>query len=143
MNKKLFTGIISTIFISALTSCSDPENVKLEDLCNEKYQDKEVVTEGIIYLPSQMYTYGNIMRLGIMNEKTDHRVPSLNIASYTKKTENSMKTLPENYTENDVHIYDNEGNEVKLGTKVRVTGTLRGASAVRCDLTVDKLEIVK
>jgi len=143
MNTKLFTGIVGAIFFSTLTSCSSPENVKLEDLCNKKYANKEVITEGVLYLPSTMYTYGNLMRLGIMNEKTDLRVPSLNVPSFTDKTKNCMKPLAENYSEKDVHIYDDEGNEVKLGSRVRITGTLRGGSAAYCDLSVHKIEKIK
>lgn len=143
MNTKLFPCIVSAIFFSAITSCSSPENVKLEDLCNKKYQDKEVITEGTLYLPSTMYVRGNIMRLGIMNEETNQRVPSLTIPSFSEKTNNTMQPLPENYTENDVHIYDNDGNEVKLGSKVRITGTLRGGSAAYCDLAVEKIEKIQ
>ncbi len=143
MNIKSTTGIISTLFFAALTSCSSPENVKLEELCDKKYQDKEVITEGTIYLPSTMYTRGNIMRLGIMNENTNQRAPSLKVPSFTEKTKNSMKPLPKDYTENDVHIYDNEENEVKLGSKVRITGTLRGGSAAYCDLSVEKIEKIQ
>lgn len=143
MNTKLFTGVIGAILVSALTSCSAPENVKLEELCDKKYQDKDVITEGTLYLPATMYIHGNIMRLGIMNEKTNQRVPSLTVPSFSEKTNNAMKPLPENYTENDVHIYDNEGNEVKLGSKVRITGTLRGGSAAYCDLAVQKIEKIQ
>lgn len=138
---KIKNLLVLSILIFAM-ACSDPDPipVALDKICYDEYKEKIIVTEGNLYLPGQMKTYGARMHMGIRDQKTNVRVPTLKILSLNDATENCMKTLPEQYTVEDVKVYDHAGKIVPLGSRIRVTGTLRGASQSYCELWVDKIE---
>ena len=45
------------------------------------------------------------------------------------KRKNTMERLANGYTEEDVKIYDNDGNPIHLGDKIKVTGTIYNSYA--------------
>ncbi|WP_027418819.1 hypothetical protein [Crocinitomix catalasitica] len=134
--------ILITFLIISVTSCgpSTPVEVDLDKICIEEYKEQFITTEGNLYLPANMTTHGARMHMGIKDTKTKVRVPTLKILSLEDATENCMRTLPAQYSPSDVKVYDNDGNIVPLGSRIRVTGTLRGASQAYCELWVDKIE---
>ena len=136
--------IICTVIIT-LTSCSsEPVFVKAEELCNNEYKNKEVITEGVLVVPSSFYTMGSTVTL-MLEASNNVKVPSIVFLNYNKKKEkkNMIDPLTDDFTEEDIKIYDNDGNLVNLGEKVRITGELTGGSSAYCELWVHKLEKVK
>jgi len=136
-----------TVFIAAIlfVSCSsEPVFVKAEELCNNEYKNKEVITEGVLVVPSSFYTMGSTVTL-MLEASNNVKVPSIVFLNYNKKKEkkNMIDPLTDDFTEEDIKIYDNDGNLVNLGEKVRITGELTGGSSAYCELWVHKLEKVK
>ena len=131
------------LFALLLVGCSSepPIYVLATDLCNEKYKNKIIITEGLILLPSSFYTMNGSVTMSLGVEKTHEKIPSLSIKTWGDK-KNIMEPLNDGYTENDVIIYDDNGKIIPLGAKVRVTGKLAGGSKTWCEVYVDKIEQV-
>lgn len=135
------------IFAAALliVSCSsEPVFVKAEDLCTPEYKKKEVITEGVLRVPSSFYTMGSTVTLMLVASNKVN-VPSIVFLNYNnnKEKKNMIEPLKDNFSEEDIKIYDNDGNLVQLGEKVRITGELTGGSKDYCELWVHKLEKAK
>lgn len=144
--KQINLAILSLVL--ALVSCKSepPKLLPASDLCNEEYKNEIVMCEGIVRLPDQFYTAGGSVTMAFEAPEGKYRIPAISIKTYgeTKdEKKNMMDLLPENYTEADVKIYDNEGKIIKLGDKIRVTGELVGGSKPWCDINVTKIEKVK
>ena len=142
---KLTNLIIICTAIMLFTSCtSEPVFAKAEDLCNKEYKKKEVITEGILIVPSSFYTMGSTVTL-MLEASNKARVPSIVFLNYNKDKEkkNMIEPLEDGFAEEDIKIYDNDGNLIKLGEKVRITGELTGGSKDYCELWVHKIEKAK
>ena len=133
--------------IMALSSCSNPPKlVAASDLCNEEYKNEIVMCEGIIRLPDSFYTTGGSVTMAFEAPNGKFRIPAISLKTFSKtkgEKKNMMDLLPENYSNDDVKIYDDNGNAIKLGDKIRVTGELVGASKDWCTVNVTKIEKVK
>jgi len=135
-----FMVLIITLVL--LTACSsEPIKVRACELCFEKYKNELVVTEGFVKLPESFYTAGGSVTLLLVDDSRK-RLPTITLKNWGEK-KNMMEKLKDGYTEEDVMIYDNDGNIIKLGDKVRVTGELHGASKPWCEINVDKIEKIE
>ena len=102
--------------------------------------------EGIIRLPDSFYTTGGSVTMAFEAPNGKFRIPAISLKTFSKtkgEKKNMMDLLPENYSNDDVKIYDDNGNAIKLGDKIRVTGELVGASKDWCTVNVTKIEKVK
>jgi len=143
MNK--FVKVIAAVAMLSAAACSDtPVTVNASDICNEEYKDVLVTTEGIVRLPSNFYTAGGTVTMVLEAPAGKYRLPKIAILTWNKENEkkNMMEPLKDGFTEADVKIYDDKGQAVKLGDKIRVTGKVSGAAKDWCDIFVDKIEKV-
>jgi hypothetical protein len=136
---------ILAILMISLTSCkSDPPKlIAASDVCNEEYKDEIVMCEGIVRLPDSFFTAGGSVTMAFEAPKGKYRIPMLKIKTFSKikgEKKNMMDQLQDGYLESDVKIYDDKGQIIKLGDKIRVTGELVGAIDDWCDINVDKIE---
>lgn len=136
------------ICVVSLSSCTSnpPKLVKSSEICNEDYKGEIVMCEGIIRLPERFFSAGGSVTMAFEAEKGKFRIPMLKISTFSKiegEKKNMMDLLPDGFTEEDVKIYDDNGQPVKLGDKIRVTGELLGGLSDWCDIDVTKIEKVK
>ncbi|AUP80647.1 hypothetical protein [Flavivirga eckloniae] len=137
--EKINTLLLLVFFL--LNSCSStPEFVKLEDLCSEAYWGETIVTEGTLYLPLNKTNNKVGFTIGIKDEITGVKMPNLKIFASVDETKNCMRYLPISYSEMDVKVFDNNGEVIAFGDRIRVTGSIGGADQDLCDLWVEKLE---
>lgn len=124
-----------------VTGCSDPvaKFYKASDICTKTPEGELVVTEGELVLPQSFYSTGSYAALMFKSTDPKEDLPTLNVY-FLKERKNTMERIEDGYSEADIKIYDNDGNIVKLGEKVRITGQKYGA---QCILSVDKIEKVK
>lgn len=132
--------LIALVLFVGLYSCNSepPVKVKLCEICNDQYKEKRVEIEGELVLPTEFIT-GGAMQMWITNGK-NCRTPIVKFQN-VGVGKNAMETLPNNYTEADVKILDNNEEAVHVGDKVRVTGTMIATSQAWCQINVE--EIVK
>lgn len=125
----------SSIFI--LAGCFNPP-IKVEscNVCVEDYQDKKVEMEGTLYLPSRIITSG-VMHMAIKCNGAN-KTPIVGFKPGRDK--NQMETLPNDYTENDVKIHDNNGNLIKVGDNVKIIGEMVATSKAWCQIKVIQIE---
>lgn len=81
-----------------------------------------MVTEGTLGLPDSFSTNDNYGEL-MFTESTGECYCGIRVFYYKEK-KNTMEPLADGYTDEDVKIYDFEGNPIHLGDKIRVTGKL-------------------
>ena len=141
MKKTLAYLILIVISISFFGCEEEPVFVKADEVCMPQYKDKKVIIEGELLLPNSFYSTGKYATLVLRSKKGD-RLPSV-IIYFLKERKNTMERITDGYTMDDIKIYDSEGNNVKLGEKVKLTGKLVGADKTWCELYVDKIEKVK
>lgn len=136
--------LIFAVALLIVSCSSEPVFVKAEELCQEQYKKKDVITEGILIAPSSFYTMGSTVTL-MLESSSKTTVPSIVFLNYNNDHEkkNMIEPLKDGFSEEDIKIYDNEGNLVNLGEKVRITGELSGGSKSYCELWVKKLEKIK
>lgn len=144
---KIIKGI-TILALVLLASCGSepPKLLPASDLCNEEYKNEIVMCEGIVRLPDQFYSAGGSVTMAFEAPEGKYRIPAIKIRTWSENKDekkNMMDLLPDNYTEADVKIYDDKGQLVQLGDKIRVTGELVGASKAWCDINVTKIEKVK
>ena len=144
---KIIKGI-TILALVLLVSCGSepPKLLPASDLCNEEYKNEIVMCEGIVRLPDQFYSAGGSVTMAFEAPGGKYRIPAIKIRTWSENKDekkNMMDLLPDNYTEADVKIYDDKGQLVQLGDKIRVTGELVGASKAWCDINVTKIEKVK
>lgn len=137
---------ILTCLIS-LSSCTSnpPKLLQASELCNEDYKGEIVMCEGIVRMPDRFFSAGGSVTMAFEAQKGKYRIPALKIKTYSEikgENKNMMDLLPEDYTEEDVKIYDDKGQLIKLGDKIRVTGELLGGLVDWCDIEVTKIEKV-
>ncbi len=140
---KNFIKVIAGVAILSATACSDaPIAVTATDICNEEFKNVLVTTEGTIQLPDSFYSAGGSVTMLLETPKGKFRAPAIKIKTFNKDGEkkNMMEQLKDGFTEADVKIYDDKGQIVKLGDKIRVTGEVVGASKAWCDINVEKIE---
>lgn len=102
--------------------------------------------EGIVRLPDRFFTAGGSVTMAFEAPGGKYRIPALKIRTYSTtegEKKNMMDLLPESYTEADVKIYDDKGQLIKLGDKIRVTGELLGGLSDWCDIEVSKIEKIQ
>lgn len=140
---KHFIKAIAVVALISTASCSDaPVSVNASDICNEEYKNVVVMTEGILRLPESFYTAGGSVNMVLEAPDGKYRIPAITIKTWNKDNEkkNMMEQLKDGFTEADVKMYDDKGQMVKLGDKIRVTGEVVGASKEWCDINVEKIE---
>lgn len=143
MNKLIKAFAVVALISTA--SCSDaPVEVTASDICTEEYKDVLVTTEGIVRLPNNFYTAGGTVTMVLEAPAGKFRLPKIAILTWNKDNEkkNMMEPLKNGFSDADVKIYDDKGQAVKLGDKIRVTGKVSGAAKDWCDIFVDKIEKV-
>ncbi len=132
--------IITAITITATISCSiDPIKIVDGNCCQKEYKDEIVEIYGALYLPNKIMD-GNWSMIGIRT-KSDEKAPALSIK--VGNGPNSMARLMDGYTEDDVHVYGNNGEEIQLGDSIRVVGEMVFAASYYCELKVSTIEKVK
>jgi hypothetical protein len=97
----------------------------------------------LVRLPDSFFTAGGSVTMAFEAPKGKYRIPMLKIKTFSKikgEKKNMMDQLQDGYLESDVKIYDDKGQIIKLGDKIRVTGELVGAIDDWCDINVDKIE---
>lgn len=138
--KKLSFAILIVLFFNILSACGPsepPVEVQASELCNEKWEDKTIITYGRLYLPEEMM-FINSYPL-ILDAPGDNQIPYVSI--YIGNGKNEMKELPENYTDEDVAILADDGTTViTVGDSVRITGEMMSTAATNCQLYVNKIE---
>lgn len=138
--KKLLIGFLTVLIFNILTACGSsepPVEVQAAELCNEKWEDKMVITYGRIYLPDEMLVMGSYPM--ILDAPGDGKIPYISV--YIGDGKNEMKELPENYTDEDVAILADDGTTViTVGDSVRITGEMLSTAATNCQLYVNKIE---
>jgi len=142
---KKFIKAIAVVGLISTASCSDtPVEVTASDICTEEYKDVLVTTEGIVRLPDSFYTTGGTVTMDLEAPAGKYRLPKIAILTWNKDKEqkNMMEPLENGFSDDDVKIYDDKGQLVKLGDKIRVTGKVSGAAKDWCDIFVDKIEKV-
>ncbi len=144
---KIITGL-SILSLTLGTACSSepPKLLPASDLCNEEYKNEIVMCEGIVRLPDRFYSAGGSVTMAFEAPEGKYRIPAIKIRTWSENKDekkNMMDLLPDNYTEADVKIYDDKGQLIQLGDKIRVTGELVGASKAWCEINVTKIEKVK
>ena len=140
-----FIKAIAVVALISTASCSDtPVEVAASDICTEEYKDVLVTTEGIVRLPDSFYTTGGTVTMDLEAPAGKYRLPKIAILTWNKDKEqkNMMEPLENGFSDDDVKIYDDKGQVVKLGDKIRVTGKVSGAAKDWCDIFVDKIEKV-
>ncbi|WP_294820636.1 hypothetical protein [uncultured Flavobacterium sp.] len=143
---KKFIKAVAFLAVISTVSCSDaPVEVTASDICTEEYKDVIVTTEGALRLPESFYTTGGTVTMVLEAPAGKYRLPKIAVLTWNKDNEkkNMMEPLKNGFSDADVKIYDDKGQEVKLGDKIRVTGKVGGASNDWCDIFVDKIEKVK
>lgn len=139
---------ISILSLALLSSCGSepPKLLPASELCNKDYKNEIVMCEGIVRLPDRFFTAGGSVTMAFEAPGGKYRIPALKIRTYSTtegEKKNMMDLLPESYTEADVKIYDDKGQLVKLGDKIRVTGELLGGLSDWCDIEVSKIEKIQ
>lgn len=139
---------ISILSLTLLSSCGSepPKLLPASELCNKDYKNEIVMCEGIVRLPDRFFTAGGSVTMAFEAPGGKYRIPALKIRTYSTtegEKKNMMDLLPESYTEADVKIYDDKGQLVKLGDKIRVTGELLGGLSDWCDIEVSKIEKIQ
>jgi len=139
--KKLFFPALMMVSALMVMGCSEPEAkfYKASDVCAKAPEGELVVTEGELVLPDNFYSTGSYAAFILKSDDPNVDLPTLNIY-FLKERKNTMERIEDNYSEADIKIYDNDGNIVKLGEKLRITGKRYGA---QCILSVDKIEKAK
>lgn len=142
---KNITKLAILTCLVSLSSCTSnpPKLLQTSELCNEDYKGEIVMCEGIVRMPDRFFSAGGSVTMAFEAEKGKYRIPMLKIDTFSKikgEKKNMMDLLPEGYTEDDVKIYDDKGQIVKLGDKIRVTGELLGGLSDWCDIEVTKIE---
>lgn len=144
---KSITKLAILACILSLNSCTSnpPKLLQASELCNEEYKGEIVMCEGIVRIPDHFFSAGGSVTMAFEAQKGKCRIPALKINTYSKtkgEKKNMIDLLPEGYTEKDVKIYDDKGQIIKLGDKIRVTGELVGGLVDWCDINVSKIEKV-
>ena len=144
---KIIKGL-SILSLVVLSSCGSepPKFLPASELCNKDYKNEIVMCEGIVRLPDRFFTAGGSVTMAFEAPGGKYRIPALKIRTYSTtegEKKNMMDLLPESYTEADVKIYDDKGQLVKLGDKIRVTGELLGGLSDWCDIEVSKIEKIQ
>ncbi len=144
---KNITKLAILTCILSLSSCTSnpPKLIQASEICNEDYKGETVMCEGIVRIPERFFTAGGSVTMAFEAEKGKYRIPMLKIDTFSKikgEKKNMMDLLPDGFTEEDVKIYDDKGQIVKLGDKIRVTGELLGGLSDWCDIEVTKIEKV-
>ncbi|TBX70699.1 hypothetical protein EZL74_03230 [Flavobacterium silvisoli] len=144
---KITTGLAILSLVSAASCGSEtPKLLPASELCNKVYKNEIVMCEGIVRLPDHFYSAGGSVTMAFEAPGGKYRIPALKIKTYSEtkgEKKNMMDLLPSGYTEEDVRIYDQNGQLVKLGDKIRVTGELLGGLDDWCDIEVSKIEKIK
>lgn len=146
MKKITKLAIIACTVIVSSCGSDTPKLVAASDLCNEEYKNEIVMCEGIVRIPDHFYSTGGSVNMAFDAPNGKYRIPAISIKTFSKtkgEKKNMMDLLPDGYTEEDVKIYDDKGEIVKLGDKIRVTGELVGGLKDWCDINVTKIEKVK
>lgn len=140
--KKIMKTLAAVALLSVAACSETPVVVNASDICNEEYKNVLVTTEGIVRLPDSFYTAGGSVTMLLEAPNGKYRIPAISIMTYNKNSEkkNMMEPLKDGFTDADVKIYDDKGQAVKLGDRIRVTGEVVGASKAWCDINVDKIE---
>jgi len=139
MKKSYILSFIALVLLA--TGCSEPvaKFYKATEVCKLEDGMDLISTEGELVLPNSFYSSGNSASLLLKSSLPKDDLPTI-VIYFLKERKNTMERIGDNFSEADVKIYDNDGNLVKLGEKVRLTGKKISA---QCILYVDKIEKVK
>jgi hypothetical protein len=90
---------------------------------------KTVTFEGYVEMPNLTYLNGGTYMVNLLQDSTsDGRKIVLQVME--GDCENTMLPIPTDYETSDLLIYDNDGNEIVQGDKIRVTGKVRDDGAL-------------
>lgn len=147
--KKIYLIIFGLILF--LFGCGDskPINVDIKDVCSQP-TGTNVSIQGYLSLPKMLevtkYTRGGQggsmnYKLFLMTKQDATGDAAAVILSATGISEpNKIKTLPENYTWNDLIAYTDDGKEIPAGKLLKLTGKVNPNEKNGCQVNVMKIE---
>ncbi|MBN1618763.1 hypothetical protein JW887_05495 [Candidatus Dojkabacteria bacterium] len=116
----------------------DATKIDTGDFCNSKYDDELVAMDGYVELPYFLYC-GSECDLYIVDELGTNSGDGVNAYFLVGDQPGYMEELPDNYLEEDLVVYDIDGNAVSYGDKVTVVGTQVRNSTGDCDFYVEEV----
>lgn len=135
--KKVVFLTLCMISLSLIVGCgAKPIEVPANELCNDIYKGKVVVTEGVILVPKSMVTSGRLPLA--IRVKDKGKTPIINVAIGTGP--NTAERLPLKFTPADLKITAKDGSIIKNGDRVRVTGKMTNTSKSYSNLQVKTIE---
>jgi hypothetical protein len=145
--KKL--GLIA-ILLTLASACSKPVEVEIKDVCS-KPEGTGVIFQGFISLPREMeitkYTRGGqgagiTYKLFMMTKSDASGDAVATVFSGTSANDkNRVKMFPAEYTWNDLLVFTENGEEVRAGKIVKVTGEIAADEKNGCKVNVSKIEL--
>ncbi len=142
------TVVASVIF---MFGCSSPKPFEIKDVCAQPEGTKAIL-QGYLSLPKTIDTIqltkgGKIIEVGyqiFLMTEADATGDAAKVTIWTsdKGEPNKIKPLPmSGYTWNDLIVYTDDGNQVKAGKVIKITGETTPDEKTVCAVSVTKIEL--
>jgi hypothetical protein len=143
MNKRaLFLSITAMILVAACAE-KHAEPIDFANACKIENEKKYVQISGFLTDNGSVYcsNTGGRMDCGFDLTETPNAKKGLRADIAQGSGANSVEKFESSYKKEDIKIHDNSGSLVKLGEKVKLTGTMNVMpDGSFCFLVVDKIE---
>jgi hypothetical protein len=114
----------------SLAQHGTPVDIQFAQAMEKENDEKRVSVTGYLALPHTSYSTGSTGQLGFIGRPNQMDSPLNYILSIPIGTgKNSMKALPDKYTNDDVIVTGKNGEKIHVGDRVKITGKLHASDS--------------
>jgi hypothetical protein len=125
VRKAMKIAVLLLFVLIVASGCGDttpPIASTIDTVCSQEFSDKKVVLEGYPYLPSTMLVTDTILIEFYERPNLEGKYIAVSLKVGTGS--NQVVEPPDNYTDADLLIRTNDGQEIRAGNRVSVEGKL-------------------
>ncbi|HEU4716406.1 MAG TPA: hypothetical protein VFU15_01155 [Bacteroidia bacterium] len=140
MDSALSKRLDSTSAAEEAARNAPPVNISFDQLSDKNYDGKKVIVEGYVAAPTSSYVSSTSAQIDFYGRKDQFYAANNVIVSVPVGTgKNTMYSLPDKYTPEDIKITADDKSEIHAGDHVRITGKL-SANGMYSSIDLDKVE---
>ncbi len=131
--------LVSTII---LTACQPPVSVPYDNVCQEEYNGKTIMTEGVFSMGASVYCSGTSgeYRCGLNFKESPASNDTFSVDVMVGNRKNMMQELEFGFSDDDLVIKTADGSTIGVDDPVTITGRMLVTEGV-CVMEVEKIEI--